>query len=108
MQEKALVAHIELHKEVVKNAWILSYEGRKVLVIEFQETVTEDESIAYIFALAKSLVSEKNTKELSPEVMQMVRGTYVRILDAEMQELIDNGIEMERVELNEISRRDVY
>ena len=25
----------------------------------------------------------------------MVRGTYVRILDAEMQELIDNGIEME-------------
>ena len=96
MQEKALVAHVKLHKEVVKNAWILSYEGRKVLVIEFQETVTEDESIAYIFALAKSLVSEKNTKELSPEVMRMVRGTYVRILDAEMQELIDNGIEMER------------
>lgn len=96
MQEKALVAHLELHKKVVKNAWILSYKGRKVLVIEFQETVTEDESIAYIFALAKSLVSEKNTKELSPEVMRMVRGTYVRILDAEMQELIDNGIEMER------------
>lgn len=95
MQEKALVAHLELHKKVVKNAWILSYEGRKVLAIEFQETVTEDESIAYIFALAKSLVSEKNTKELSPEVMRMVRGTYVRILDAEMQELIDNGIEME-------------
>lgn len=47
MQEKALVAHLELHKKVVKNAWILSYEGRKVLVIEFQETVTEDESIAY-------------------------------------------------------------
>lgn len=43
MQEKALVAHLELHKKVVKNAWILSYEGRKVLVIEFQETVTEDE-----------------------------------------------------------------
>ena len=39
MQEKALVAHLELHKKVVKNAWILSYEGRKVLVIEFQETV---------------------------------------------------------------------
>lgn len=95
MQEKALVAHLELHKKVVKNAWILSYEGRKALVIEFQETVTEDESIAYIFAIAKSLVSEKNTKELSPEVMRMVRGTYVRILDAEMQELIDNGIEME-------------
>lgn len=36
MQEKALVARIELHKEVVKNAWILSYEGRKVLVIEFR------------------------------------------------------------------------
>ena len=32
MQEKALVAHLELHKKVVKNAWILSYEGRKVLV----------------------------------------------------------------------------
>ena len=96
MQEKAFVAHLELHKKVVKNAWILSYEGRKVLVIEFQETVTEDESIAYIFTLAKSLVSGKNTKELSPEVMRMVRGTYVRILDAEMQELIDNGIEMER------------
>ena len=55
MQEKALVVHLELHKKVVKNAWILSY----------------------------------------PEVMRMVRGTYVRILDAEMQELIDNGIEME-------------
>lgn len=41
MQEKALVAHLELHKKVVKNAWILSYEGRKVLVIEFQETATE-------------------------------------------------------------------
>lgn len=80
----------------------------KILVIEFQETVTEDESVAYVFALAKSLVSEKNIKELSPEVMRMVRGTYVRILDVEMQELIDNGIEMERVELNEISRRDVY
>lgn len=53
MQEKALVAHLELHKKVVKNAWILSYEGRKVLAIEFQETVTEDESIAYILALAK-------------------------------------------------------
>lgn len=108
MQEKPFYVHIELHKEIVKNAWILSCEGRKALVIEFQEAVTEDESIAYIFALAKSLVSEKNKKELSPEVMRMVRGTYVRILDAEMQELIDNGIEMERVELNEISRRDVY
>lgn len=42
----------------------------KILVIEFQDTVTEDESIAYVFALAKSLVSEKNTKELSPEVMR--------------------------------------
>lgn len=62
MQEKALVAHLELHKKVVKNAWILSYEGRKVLVIEFQETVTEDESIAYIFALAKSLVSGKGRR----------------------------------------------
>ena len=62
----------------------------------FQDTVTEDESIAYVFALAKSLVSKKeHTKELA-RVMRMVRGTYVRILDAEMQELIDNGIEMER------------
>ena len=68
----------------------------KILVIEFQDTVTEDESVAYVFTLAKSLVSEKNTKELSPEVMRMVRGTYVRILDAEMQELIDSGIEMEK------------
>lgn len=96
MQEKPFYVHIELHKEIVKNAWIISYEERKILVIEFQETVTEDESITYILALSKSLVSEKNTKELSPEVMRMVRGTYVRILDAEMQELIDNGIEMER------------
>lgn len=95
MQEKPFYVHIELHKEIVKNAWIISYEGRKILVIEFQETVTEDESVAYVFTLAKSLVPEKNTKELSPEVMRMVRGTYVRILDAEMQELIDNGIEME-------------
>lgn len=96
MQEKPFYVHVELHKEIVKNAWIISHEGRKILVIEFQDTVTEDESITYVFALAKSLVSEKNTKELSPEVMRMVRGTYVRILDAEMQELIDNGIEMER------------
>lgn len=96
MQEKPFYVHIELHKEIVKNAWIISYEERKILVIEFQETVTEDESVTYVLALAKSLVSEKNTKELSPEVMRMVRGTYVRILDAEMQELIDNGIEMER------------
>lgn len=95
MQEKALVAHIELHKEVVKNAWILSYEGRKVLVIEFQETVTEDESIAYIFALAKSLVSGKGSETISPELMKMVKGTYVRILDEEMKRLIDNGIKME-------------
>ena len=95
MQEKALVAHIKLHKEVVKNAWILSYEGRKVLVIEFQETVTEDESIAYIFALAKSLVSGKGSETLSPELMKMVKGTYVRILDEEMKRLIDNGIKME-------------
>lgn len=66
MQEKALVAHLELHKKVVKNAWILSYEGRKVLVIEFRETVTEDESIAYIFALAKSLVSGKRQRNTQP------------------------------------------
>ena len=95
MQEKPIYIHLEMHKEIVKNAWTIRYEGRKILVIEFQDTVTEDESVAYVFALAKSLVSEKNTKELSPEVMRMVRGTYVRILDAEMQELIDNGIEME-------------
>ena len=82
MQEKALVVHLELHKKVVKNAWILSYEGRKVLVIEFQETVTEDKSIAYIFALAKSLVSGK--------------GSEIRILDEEMKKLIDNGIEMQK------------
>ena len=92
MQEKPIYIHLEMHKEIVKNAWIISHEGRKILVIEFQE----DESVAYVFALAKSLVSEKNTKELSPEVMRMVRGTYVRILDAEMQELIDSGIEMEK------------
>ena len=64
MQEKPFYVHIELHKKVVKNAWIISYEERKILVIEFQETVTEDESVAYVFTLAKSLVSEKNTKEL--------------------------------------------
>ena len=96
MQGKALVTHLELHKEVVKNAWILSYEDRKVLVIEFQETVTEDESIAYILALAKSLVSGKSSETLSPELMEMVKGTYVRILDEEMKKLIDNGIEMEK------------
>lgn len=96
MQEKPIYIHLEMHKEIVKNAWIISHEGRKTFVIEFQDTVTEDESVAYVFTLAKSLVSEKNTKELSPEVMRMVRGTYVRILDAEMQELIDSGIEMEK------------
>lgn len=65
MQEKPFYVHVELHKEIVKNAWIISHEGRKNLVIEFQDTVTEDESIAYVFALAKSLVSEKNTKYTS-------------------------------------------
>ena len=44
MQEQALVTHLELHKKVVKNAWILSYEGLKEIEIEFQETVTEEES----------------------------------------------------------------
>ena len=95
MQGKALVAHLELHKEIVKNAWILSHEGRKVLVIEFQETVTEDESITYVLALAKSLVSGKGSETLSPELMEMVKGTYVRIFDEEMKKLIDDGIEME-------------
>lgn len=95
MQGKALVAHLELHKEIVKNAWILSHEGRKTLVIEFQETVTEDESITYVLALAKSLVSGKGSETLSPELMEMVKGTYVRILDEEMKKLIDDGIEME-------------
>ena len=62
MQEKPFYVHVELHKEIVKNAWIISHEGRKILVIEFQDTVTEDESITYVFALAKSLVSEKTQK----------------------------------------------
>lgn len=96
MQEKPFYVHIELHKEIVKNAWILSCEGRKALVIEFQEAVTEDESIAYIFALAKSLVSGKGSETISPELMKMVKGTYVRILDEEMKRLIDNGIKMEK------------
>lgn len=52
-------------------------------------------SIAYIFALAKSLVSGKGSETLSPELMKMVKGTYVRILDEEMKKLIDNGIEMQ-------------
>lgn len=65
-------------------------------MIEFQETVTEDESIAYIFALAKSLVSGKGSETISPELMKMVKGTYVRILDEEMKRLIDSGIEMEK------------
>lgn len=95
MQEKPFYVHIELHKEIVKNAWIISYEERKILVIEFQETVTEDESITYILALAKSLVSGKGSETLSPELMKMVKGTYVRILDEEMKKLIDNGIEMQ-------------
>lgn len=64
-------------------------------MIEFQETVTEDESIAYIFALAKSLVSGKGSETISPELMKMVKGTYVRILDEEMKRLIDNGIKTE-------------
>lgn len=41
MQEKALVAHLELHKKVVKNAWILSYEGRKVLVIDQEKAAKQ-------------------------------------------------------------------
>lgn len=36
MQEKPFYVHVELHKEIVKNAWIISHEGRKILVIEFQ------------------------------------------------------------------------
>lgn len=96
MQEKPFYVHIELHKEIVKNAWIISYEERKILAIEFQETVTEDESVAYVFALAKSLVSGKGSETISPELMKMVKGTYVRILDEEMKRLIDSGIEMEK------------
>lgn len=96
MQEKPFYVHIELHKEIVKNAWIISYEERKILTIEFQETVTEDESVAYVFALAKSLVSGKGSETISPELMKMVKGTYVRILDEEMKRLIDSGIEMEK------------
>lgn len=96
MQEKPFYVHIELHKEIVKNAWIISYEERKILVIEFQETVTEDESITYILALAKSLVSGKGSETLSPELMKMIKGTYIRILDEEMKKLIDNGIEMQK------------
>ena len=96
MQEKPFYVHIELHKKIVKNAWIISYEERKILVIEFQETVTEDESVAYVFALAKSLVSGKGSETISPELMKMVKGTYVRILDEEMKRLIDSGIEMEK------------
>lgn len=65
-------------------------------MIEFQENVTEDESIAYIFALAKSLVSGKGSETISPELMKMVKGTYVRILDEEMKRLIDSGIEIEK------------
>lgn len=30
MQEKPFYVHIELHKEIVKNAWIISYEERKM------------------------------------------------------------------------------
>lgn len=41
MQEKPIYIHLEMHKEIVKNAWIISHEGRKILVIEFQDTVTE-------------------------------------------------------------------
>lgn len=96
MQEKPFYVHIELHKKIVKNAWIISYEKRKTLVIEFQETITEDESVAYVFALAKSLVSGKGSETISPELMKMVKGTYVRILDEEMKRLIDSGIEMEK------------
>lgn len=63
--------------------------------MNFRRTVTEDENIAYISALAKSLVSGKGSETLSPELMKMVKGTYVRILDEEMKKLIDNGIEMQ-------------
>lgn len=80
MQEKPFYVHIELHKKIVKNAWIISYEERKILAIEFQETVTEDESVAYVFALAKSLVSEKNTKYIkqhcySPAIYEIATDT---------------------------------
>lgn len=62
MQEKPFYVHIELHKKIVKNAWIISYEERKILVIEFQETVTEDESVAYVFALAKAWYQKRTQK----------------------------------------------
>lgn len=45
MQEKPIYIHLEMHKEIVKNAWIISHEGRKILVIEFQDTVTIDSGI---------------------------------------------------------------
>lgn len=34
MQEKPIYIHLEMHKEIVKNAWIISHEGRKILVKE--------------------------------------------------------------------------
>ena len=43
----------------------------------------------------KAWYQEKGSETLSPELMKMVKGTYVRILDEEMKKLIDNGIEMQ-------------
>ena len=62
MQEKPIYIHLEMHKEIVKNAWIISHEGRKILVIEFQDTVTEDESVAYVFTLAKAWYQKRTQK----------------------------------------------
>lgn len=93
MEGKPLVTHIKLHKELVKNAWIIKYEKKKILVIEFLESVTEDESIKYIFALSRSIM--ENAKMMDEKTMNLVKGTYVRILDEKMQELINSGIRVE-------------
>lgn len=62
MQEKPIYIHLEMHKEIVKNAWIISYEGRKILVIEFQDTVTEDESVAYVLPWLKAWYQKRTQK----------------------------------------------
>lgn len=38
MQEKPIYIHLEMHKEIVKNAWIISHEGRKMKVNHLETT----------------------------------------------------------------------
>ena len=59
MQEKPFYVHAELHKEIVKNAWIISHEGRKILA-GIGINISEKYNVDKIFEKAKRRVSRES------------------------------------------------